>query len=179
MAWQMRETVGRNLSLRGFFLASDNTSGHTPTNEKQSSTMNRTELLKQQLQERILILDGAMGSLIQTYQLDEAGFRGQRFADYHKDLQGNNDLLNLTQPDIVRAIHTAYLEAGADIIETNTFNANAISQADYGLQELAYEMNYEAARLAREAIADLQSPIPNSLPAPSAPPTGPPLCRRT
>ena len=102
-----------------------------------------------------------MGSLIQTYQLDEAGFRGQRFADYHKDLQGNNDLLNLTQPDIVRAIHTAYLEAGADIIETNTFNANAISQADYGLQELAYEMNYEAARLAREAIADLQSPIPN------------------
>ncbi|HEX6387603.1 MAG TPA: homocysteine S-methyltransferase family protein, partial [Anaerolineae bacterium] len=121
--------------------------------------MNRTELLKQQLQQRILILDGAMGSLIQTYQLDEAGFRGQRFADYPRDLQGNNDLLNVTQPEIVKAIHTAYLEAGADIIETNTFNATAISQADYGLQELAYEMNHEAARLAREAIASLRSPI--------------------
>ena len=129
--------------------------------------MNRTELLKQQLQERILILDGAMGSLIQTYQLDEAGFRGQRFADYHMDLQGNNDLLNLTQPDIVRAIHSAYLEAGADIIETNTFNANAISQADYGLQELDYEMNYEAARLAREAVEQVtshKSQVTNSRP---------------
>ncbi|MCB8921535.1 MAG: methionine synthase [Ardenticatenaceae bacterium] len=115
--------------------------------------MTRTDLLKQQLQQRILVLDGAMGSLIQTYQLDEAGFRGTRFADWPQDLRGNNDLLSLTQPDIIKAIHTAYLEAGADIIETNTFNANAISQADYGMQSLAYEMNYEAAKLAREAIS--------------------------
>ncbi len=115
--------------------------------------MTRTNLLIEQLQQHILVLDGAMGSLIQTYQLDEAGFRGPRFADWPQDLQGNNDLLNLTQPDIIKAIHTAYLEAGADIIETNTFNANAISQADYGMQSLAYEMNFAAAKLAREAVS--------------------------
>ena len=113
---------------------------------------NRTELLKQQLKKRILVLDGAMGSLIQTYELDEAGYRGPRFADHDHDLKGNNDLLNLTQPEIIKAIHTAYLEAGADIIETNTFNANAISQADYNLSHVAYEMNLSAARLARESI---------------------------
>ncbi|RMG96229.1 MAG: methionine synthase [Chloroflexi bacterium] len=110
----------------------------------------RINQLKKALQTRILILDGAMGTMIQSYQLDETGYRGKRFADFPYDLRGNNDLLNLTQPDIVRAIHAAYLEAGADIIETNTFNANAISQADYHLSHLAYEMNYEAARLARE-----------------------------
>ncbi|MCA9971941.1 MAG: homocysteine S-methyltransferase family protein, partial [Anaerolineales bacterium] len=113
--------------------------------------MTRQTELTRQLQQRILILDGAMGSLIQTYQLGEADFRGARFADWPQDLQGNNDLLSLTQPDVVRAIHTAYLEAGADIIETNTFNANAISQADYGMAHLAYELNLAAARLAREA----------------------------
>lgn len=113
--------------------------------------MKRTELLKQQLQERILILDGAMGSMLQQYQLTEADFRGQRFADWPRDLQGNNDLLCLTQPEIIRAIHTAYLEAGADIIETNTFNANAISQADYGMEALDYEINRAAAQLATEA----------------------------
>jgi 5-methyltetrahydrofolate--homocysteine methyltransferase len=96
-------------------------------------------------------MDGAMGSLLQEYKLGEAGFRGERFADYGRDLIGNNDLLNLTQPDIICAIYTAYLEAGADIIETNTFNANSISQADYGLQDYSYEMNYEAARLAVRA----------------------------
>ncbi len=126
--------------------------------------MTRTDLLKEQLQQRILVLDGAMGSLIQTYQLDEAGFRGARFADWPQDLKGNNDLLNLTQPDIIKAIHTAYLEAGADIIETNTFNATAISQADYGMQNLAYEMNLAAARLAceaRDAFVNRQSETPN------------------
>ena len=117
--------------------------------------MNKTELLKQQLGQRILILDGAMGSLIQTYQLDEAGFRGEQFADHPYDVKGNNDLLNLTQPDIIRAIYTAYLEAGADIITTNTFNATAVSQADYHLSPHAYEMNRAAAALAREAIASL------------------------
>ena len=113
--------------------------------------MNKTEQLKRLLDRRILVLDGAMGSLIQTYQLDEAGFRGARFAGIEQDVRGNNDLLNLTQPEIVRAIYRAYLDAGADIITTNTFNANAISQADYGLSHLAYEMNRSAAVLAREA----------------------------
>jgi 5-methyltetrahydrofolate--homocysteine methyltransferase len=113
--------------------------------------MIRTKLLKDQLQERILILDGASGTLLQQYQMGEADFRGERFADHPTDLRGNNDLLNLTQPEVVRAIHTAYLDAGADIIETNTFNANAISQADYGLEAHTYEMNYAAARLACEA----------------------------
>lgn len=119
----------------------------------------RTQLLKQQLQNRILILDGAMGSLIQTYQLDEAGYRGERFADFAYDLKGNNDILCLTQPEIVKAIHTAYLEAGADIIETNTFNATAPSQADFHTEHLVYEINYMAAKLACEAISNLQSPI--------------------
>ena len=113
--------------------------------------MNRTELLKRQLQERILIIDGAMGSLIQTYGLDEAGYRGERFADHPADVKGNNEILNLTRPDIIHAIHTAYLEAGADIVETNTFNGNRFSQAEYQMAEYVYEINREAARIAREA----------------------------
>ncbi len=119
--------------------------------------MNRSNLLKQQLQKHILVLDGAMGSLIQTYQLDEAGFRGGRLADFPYDVRGNNDLLNLTQPEIIRAIHTAYLEAGADIITTNTFNANAISQADYHLEDLAYEINLAAAQHARAAADGVET----------------------
>jgi 5-methyltetrahydrofolate--homocysteine methyltransferase len=123
--------------------------------------MNRTELLQEQLNQRILILDGAMGTMIQSYQLDEAGYRGQRFADYAYDLKGNNDLLSLTQPDIITAIHTAYLEAGADIICTNTFNATAISQADYHMQDLAYEMNRAAARLARQTADAVTQKTPH------------------
>ena len=119
-----------------------------------------THSLKHQLQQRILVLDGAMGSLLQTYQLDEAGYRGERFADWPHDLKGNNDLLSLTQPEIIKAIHTAYLEAGADIISTNTFNATAISQADYHMEELAYELNYQAAKLAREAIEAFNGQLP-------------------
>jgi 5-methyltetrahydrofolate--homocysteine methyltransferase len=103
--------------------------------------------------ERILIIDGAMGSMIQTWKLTEEDFRGARFADHTMPLQGNNDLLSITRPDIIGAIHEAYVEAGADIIETNTFNAQKISQADYGLEALAYELNVESAALAR-AIAD-------------------------
>src|SRR5690349_1227154 len=103
--------------------------------------LNRTELLKQQLDQRILLLDGAMGTMIQTYTLDESGYRGERFKDHPHDLKGNADVLNLTQPDIIRSIYKAYLDAGADIIETNTFNANAISQKDYEMQALSYEMN--------------------------------------
>jgi 5-methyltetrahydrofolate--homocysteine methyltransferase len=101
--------------------------------------------------ERILILDGAMGTMIQGLKLDEAGYRGTRFADWHRDVRGNNDLLNLTQPDAIRAIHLEYFLAGADIVETNTFSSTGIVLADYGMQELAYELNVEGARLAREA----------------------------
>ncbi len=119
--------------------------------QRTDPNMSQEELLRQLLNERILVLDGAMGSLIQTYMLDEAGFRGERFREHPCDVRGDNDLLNLTQQDIVRAIHLAYLEAGADLITTNTFNANAISQEDYRLSEFAYKMNLNAARLAREA----------------------------
>jgi 5-methyltetrahydrofolate--homocysteine methyltransferase len=107
--------------------------------------------LEQQLKERILILDGAMGTMIQRHQLDEAAYRGERFKDWASDVKGNNDLLVLTQPDIIRSIHEDYLEAGADIIETNTFNATAISMADYHMEELVYEINVAAAKLCRQA----------------------------
>ena len=110
-----------------------------------------TELLRSLLTERILLLDGAMGTLIQRYTLSEAEYRGERFADWPSDVKGNNDLLSLTRPDIISAIHRQYLDAGADLIETNTFNAQRISLADYGMSEFAYEMNVAAARLAREA----------------------------
>ena len=101
--------------------------------------------------ERILIIDGAMGTMIQRHKLDEAGYRGARFKDWQRDIKGNNDLLVLTQPKIIAEIHEAYLEAGADILETNTFNAQRISMADYGMEELAYEMNVAAAKIARAA----------------------------
>src|SRR5687768_1331533 len=100
---------------------------------------------------RILILDGAMGTMIQRYQLTEHDFRGSRFAAHARDLRGDNDLLVLTRPDVIAAIHREYLEAGSDIIETNTFNSNAIAQADYGLETIVYELNVEAAKLARAA----------------------------
>ncbi|HEV7462624.1 MAG TPA: homocysteine S-methyltransferase family protein [Methyloceanibacter sp.] len=111
----------------------------------------RIAALKREAKQRILILDGAMGTMIQRYKLDEAGYRGARFKDHTHDVKGDNDLLVLSQPKIISEIHNAYLEAGADIIETNTFNSQAISQADYGLEEIAEEMNVAAARLAREA----------------------------
>jgi len=104
-----------------------------------------------EIAKRVLVLDGAMGTMIQRYGLDEKAYRGERFLNHPHDLKGNNDILCLTKPEIILEIHEAYLEAGADIIETNTFNANAISQADYGLEELVYEINLEAARLARQA----------------------------
>jgi 5-methyltetrahydrofolate--homocysteine methyltransferase len=102
-------------------------------------------------QDRILIIDGAMGTMIQRHKLTEEGFRGARFKDWQRDVKGNNDLLVLTQPQIIAEIHEAYLEAGADIIETNTFNSQSISLADYGMEALAYEMNLAAAKIARAA----------------------------
>ncbi len=103
---------------------------------------------------RILVLDGAMGTMIQSRHFTEADFRGERFRDWPRDLRGNNDLLILTQPDAIRQIHVDYLRAGADIVETNTFSSTSIAQADYGMEDLAFELNREGARLAREA-ADL------------------------
>jgi 5-methyltetrahydrofolate--homocysteine methyltransferase len=116
----------------------------------------RAAALPQLLAQRIVVIDGAMGTMIQQERLTEADFRGERFADHPKDLRGNNDLLVLTRPDVVRRIHEQYLAAGADIIETNTFGATSIAQEDYGLGGLAHEMNLAAARLAREA-ADLHA----------------------
>src|SRR6188474_3417582 len=104
------------------------------------------------LKERILIIDGAMGTMIQRYKLAEADYRGTRFKDWHCDVKGNNDLLSITQPHIITEIHRQYLDAGADIIETNTFSSTAIAMADYEMQSLAYELNVAAAKCAREAI---------------------------
>src|SRR6185436_16283379 len=110
----------------------------------------RTDELATLLDQRILLLDGAMGTMIQGYKLDEAGYRGGCLAGHDHDVKGDNDILALTQPDVVRAIHDAYFEAGADIVSTNTFNATSIAQADYGLQGRVKELNAAAARLARE-----------------------------
>lgn len=111
----------------------------------------KTHPIYKLMQERILILDGAMGTMIQRYKLDESGYRGERFADYSTDLVNNSDVLSLTQPQIIEEIHRKYLDAGSDIIETNTFGANAISMADYNMEELVYEMNVESVKLARKA----------------------------
>ncbi len=114
--------------------------------------------LKTALSQRILLLDGAMGTMIQRHKLDEADYRGERFADWHTDLKGNNDLLALTRPDIIAEVHRQYLEAGADIIETNTFNATRVAMADYDMAEISHEINLAAARLAREAADSFSTP---------------------
>src|SRR5690606_10315111 len=112
---------------------------------------NTTDSLHAQLSRRLLVLDGAMGTMIQRYKLTEADFRGEQFKDFPHDLKGNSDLLVLTRPDVIGAIHREYLAAGADIIETNTFTSTAIAQADYGLESFAYDLNLAGAKLAREA----------------------------
>ncbi|MEX0619846.1 MAG: methionine synthase [Pseudohongiellaceae bacterium] len=117
--------------------------------------------LKTALKQRILVLDGAMGTMIQSRQLTEADFRGERFRDSQQDLTGNNDLLNLTQPRIIQDFHLEYLRAGADLIETNTFNSTAVSQSDYGLQDLVYELNVAGARLARAACGEVTAETPD------------------
>jgi len=122
------------------------------------SRADRVHLLDEALKRRILVLDGAMGTMIQQHKPDEATYRGERFADYDRDVAGNSELLSLTQPDMIRAIHAAFAEAGADILCTNTFGANAISQADYGMQDLVREMNLESVRLAREAADAAATP---------------------
>jgi 5-methyltetrahydrofolate--homocysteine methyltransferase len=121
----------------------------------------RAQLLKDLLSRRIVLLDGAMGTMIQSHRLEEADYRGSRFADFPHDLKGNNDLLTLTQPHIIRSIHTQYLEAGADIIETNTFNSTAASMSDYHMQDLVYELNFAGASLAREAAQAMEAKTPD------------------
>ncbi len=124
--------------------------------------MDTTAQLKQALQQRILVIDGAMGSMLQTYKLSEEDFRGPRFANWHKDVKGNNDLLSITQPAIIQEIHGKYLEAGADIIETNTFSAQVVSMADYGMEELAYELNFASAQCAKKAIETFRQLHPDA-----------------
>ncbi len=113
--------------------------------------------IREELNKRILIIDGAMGTMIQRHKLDEADYRGERFKDWPSDLKGNNDLLSITQPHIIVGIHKQYLEAGADIIETNTFNSQKVSLADYGMGALAYELNVAAAKCARQAIDEYKA----------------------
>ncbi len=117
--------------------------------------------IREELEKRILVIDGAMGTMIQRYSLTEADFRGDRFAEHPCDVKGNNDLLNLTRPDIIHAIHTDYLEAGTDIIETNTFSTQRISMADYQMEDLSYELSYEGARIAKEAVKSFMAHNPS------------------
>ncbi len=132
-----------------------------PTSAKSQPQEDRTEELRALMSQRVLVLDGAMGTLIQRHDLQEQDYRGERFADWAQDVKGNADLLSLTQPEVIRGIHRAYLEAGADVVGTNTFNAQAISQADYGMQGLAREMNLASARLAREACDEMSQQTPD------------------
>ena len=125
---------------------------------------NRIEHLERLLRERIVIIDGAMGTMIQQRKLDEAAFRGARFADWRgRDLKGLNDLLNVTQPAVIEDIHRLYLEAGADIIETNTFNSQSISLADYGMESLAYELSKAGAECARRAADRVEKAQPGRI----------------
>jgi len=117
--------------------------------------------IKEELKKRILIIDGAMGTMIQRYKLEEEDYRGERFKNWHSDVKGNNDLLSITQPQIIEAIHKEYLEAGADIIETNTFSSTVIAQADYDMQAIAYEMNVASAQCARRAADEYTAKDPS------------------
>lgn len=121
----------------------------------------RTEQLETLTKERILIIDGAMGTMIQTFKLSESDYRGERFKDWKQDVKGNNDLLSITKPEVIRDIHTRFLEAGADIVETNTFSSTTIAQADYAMEDLAYEMNVASARVAKEACEAMTEKTPN------------------
>jgi len=125
-----------------------------------NQTMSTLSQLQQLLNQRILIIDGAMGTMIQRHKLEEADYRGERFKNWASDVKGNNDLLCLTQPHIIKGIHLEYLAAGADIIETNTFNAQKISLADYNMQSLAYELNVAAAKCAKDAVKEFNSAEP-------------------
>jgi 5-methyltetrahydrofolate--homocysteine methyltransferase len=116
--------------------------------------------IRKELEKRILIIDGAMGTMIQRYKLEEADYRGEQFKDWHTDVKGNNDLLSITRPDVIEAIHKQYLDAGADIIETNTFSSTSIAQGDYDMQSLAYDLNVASAKVARKAADEYTAKDP-------------------
>src|SRR5690606_22418577 len=118
------------------------------------------ETIQKELEKRVLVIDGAMGTMIQQYKLEEKDYRGERYADWPKDLRGNNDLLSITQPQIIKSTHKEYLKAGADIVETNTFSSTSVAMADYGMEELVYELNFESANIAKEAIAEFKKENP-------------------
>ena len=122
---------------------------------------NRTELLQQALSSRILVLDGAMGTMIQAYKFEETDFRGEQFKNHKSDIKGNNDILAITKPDVIYDIHKEFLEAGADIIETNSFNATSISQADYNMENVVYELNVACAKVARKAADEFTALTPD------------------
>ncbi|HEY1033125.1 MAG TPA: homocysteine S-methyltransferase family protein [Flavipsychrobacter sp.] len=124
--------------------------------------MSTEQKLRDILNKRIMIIDGAMGTMIQRYKLTEADYRGERFKDWHLDVKGNNDMLVLTQPHIIKEIHREYLDAGADIIETNTFSAQAVALADYDMQAYAYEISKDAAKVARQAVEEYEKDNPGS-----------------
>ncbi|GLU32808.1 5-methyltetrahydrofolate--homocysteine methyltransferase [Trinickia caryophylli] len=152
-------------TVRAFFAMTTSAASSAPSAGKPAartaaaaSAYTRGAALPALLASRILILDGAMGTMIQRYKLDEARYRGERFKDFPHDVKGNNELLSLTQPRIIGEIHEQYLAAGADIIETNTFGATSVAQADYGMQSLAHEMNVASARLARAACEKYSTP---------------------
>ncbi len=121
----------------------------------------RLVYLEAESKKRIIVLDGAMGTMIQRYNLKEEDYRGERFADWKRDVRGNNDLLSLTKPTVIKEIHKEYLEAGADVLGTNTFSSTTIAQADYAMEELAYEMNVESARIAREVADEMTAQTPD------------------
>lgn len=126
-----------------------------------STREDRLAYLEAESKKRIIVLDGAMGTMIQRYKLEEADYRGERFADWKQDVKGNNDLLSITKPEVIKEIHREYLEAGADILGTNTFSSTTIAQADYAMEDLSYEMNVESARIAREAADEMTAETPD------------------
>ena len=117
--------------------------------------------IREILKERILVLDGAMGTMIQRYKLEDYDYSGERFKDWPHDVKGNNDLLSLTRPDVIKEIHAAYFEAGADIAETNTFSGTTIAMADYGMEDLSYELSYEGAKIAKEVTSEYNLKTPD------------------
>ena len=143
---------------------------------KPSLEYTRGARLPELLKQRIVIIDGAMGTMIQRYKLQEADYRGERFKDHPKDIKGNNEMLQLVKPEVLREIHSQYLAAGADIIETNTFGATTVAQADYGMENLAYEMNLESAKIA--ALALSVSKIVSTRNRSAPPSTSPSACSR-
>ena len=120
-----------------------------------------TTNVKELLNDRILVLDGAMGTMIQQYKLEEEDYRGEKFANWDSPLKGNNDLLSITKPEVIKEIHSKYLEAGADIIETNTFSATSIAMADYNMQDIVYDLNFESAKIAKEAANEWTAKNPD------------------